>query len=51
MAPHAARNHPSEEHFMPLLVAAGAAGEGATAARLHSSYNYGVIGMDAYRFD
>jgi 4,5-DOPA dioxygenase extradiol len=51
MAPHAARNHPSEEHFMPLLVAAGAAGEGATAARLHCSYNYGVIGMDAYRFD
>jgi 4,5-DOPA dioxygenase extradiol len=50
-APHAARNHPSEEHLLPLFVAAGAAGEGATAARLHSSYAYGVIGMDAYRFD
>lgn len=51
LAPHAARNHPSEEHFLPLLVAAGAAGKQSTAVRLHSSYAYGVISMDAYRFD
>ena len=50
-APHAVRNHPTEEHLLPLFVAAGAAGTGGTAERLHSSYAYGVIGMDAYRFD
>lgn len=50
-APHAARNHPSEEHLLPLLVAAGAANERGEVKRLHSSYAYGVIGMDAYRFD
>lgn len=50
-APHAARNHPTEEHLLPLLVAAGAGGTDLKARRLHSSYAYGVIGMDAYRFD
>jgi 4,5-DOPA dioxygenase extradiol len=50
-APHAARNHPSEEHLLPLLVAAGAGSGQGGATRLHASYAYGVIGMDAYRFD
>ena len=50
-APHAARNHPTEEHLLPLFVAIGAATPGGKAQRLHSSYAYGVIGMDAYRFD
>ena len=49
LAPHAARNHPTDEHLLPLFVALGAA-EGAPARRLHSSYTYGVIGMDAYLF-
>jgi 4,5-DOPA dioxygenase extradiol len=49
-APHAARNHPTEEHLLPLFVAMGAAGEGATATRLHSSYEYGVLAMDVYAF-
>lgn len=49
-APHGARNHPSEEHLLPLIVAAAAASQG-EAKRLHASYAYGVIGMDAYRFD
>jgi 4,5-DOPA dioxygenase extradiol len=50
-APQAARNHPTEEHLLPLFVAAGAVREQGRAARLHASYAYGVIGMDAYRFD
>jgi 4,5-DOPA dioxygenase extradiol len=49
-APFAARNHPTEEHLLPLFVALGAAGEGARAERLHSSTEYGVLRMDAYRF-
>ena len=50
-APHAARNHPTDEHLMPLFVALGAAGTGATARRLHASYEYGVLAMDAYAFE
>jgi 4,5-DOPA dioxygenase extradiol len=50
-APQAARNHPTDEHLLPVFVAAGAATPGVPARRLHSSYAYGVIGMDAYRFD
>lgn len=47
--PEAARNHPSEEHFLPLLVALGAGGA-ATAQRLHLSYLHGVLSMSAYAF-
>ncbi|MBX3666585.1 MAG: dioxygenase [Burkholderiales bacterium] len=50
-APHAARNHPSEEHLLPLFAALGAATPGAAPRRLHAAYTYGVIGMDAWRFD
>ena len=50
-APHAVRNHPTDEHLIPLFVALGAGGPGAAAQRLHSSISSGVISMDAYRFD
>lgn len=46
-APFAARNHPSEEHLLPLFVALGAGGR---ARRLHRSQTYGVLRMDAYAF-
>jgi 4,5-DOPA dioxygenase extradiol len=49
-APHAERNHPTEEHLMPLFVAMGAAGSGAHATQLHSSYEYGILAMDVYSF-
>jgi 4,5-DOPA dioxygenase extradiol len=49
LAPSAVRNHPSEEHLLPLHVAAGAAdGPG---RRIHESSTYGILAMDAYRFD
>jgi 4,5-DOPA dioxygenase extradiol len=48
-APFAERNHPTEEHFLPLHVALGAAGEGARGELLHSSYD-GILSMDAYAF-
>ncbi len=50
-APFALRNHPSEEHLLPLFVALGAAGDNATAHRLHASSAHGVLAMDSYRFD
>jgi 4,5-DOPA dioxygenase extradiol len=50
LAPYAAQQHPTEEHLLPLYVALGAAGDGAHAARLHASANYGILRMDAYEF-
>jgi 4,5-DOPA dioxygenase extradiol len=50
-APHAVRNHPTDEHLIPLFVALGAGDPGATTQRLHSSIDSGVISMDAYRFN
>ncbi len=49
-APFAARNHPTEEHLLPLFVAMGAAGAAAKAKRLHASYEYGILTMDMYAF-
>ena len=49
-APHAVENHPTEEHLLPLYVALGAAGPGATGRHLHRSSTYGVLRMDAYAF-
>ena len=51
LAPHAARNHPSEEHLLPLFTALGAATPGVAPRRIHTGYTYGIISMDAYRFD
>jgi 4,5-DOPA dioxygenase extradiol len=49
-APFAAKNHPTEEHLLPLYVALGAAGENASAERLHASATYSVLRMDVYAF-
>jgi 4,5-DOPA dioxygenase extradiol len=49
-APHAERNHPTDEHLLPLFVAMGAAGEAAQAQLLHTSIEYGVLAMDVYAF-
>lgn len=49
-APSAARNHPTEEHLLPLFVAIGAAGPSPKTERLHSSYEYGVLAMDMVAF-
>ena len=49
-APYAARQHPTEEHLLPLFVALGAGGPEIRAERLHGSSTYGVLRMDAYAF-
>lgn len=48
-APEAARNHPTDEHLLPLFFAYGA-GHGAPGRRLHHSYTWDVLAMDAYAF-
>lgn len=48
-APEAARNHPTDEHLLPLFVAAGAGGA-APPIRLHASRTHGTLAMDAYAF-
>ncbi|MFO1038632.1 MAG: class III extradiol ring-cleavage dioxygenase [Geminicoccaceae bacterium] len=47
-APHAARAHPTDEHFLPLFAALGA-GDG-PGQRVHSSHTHGIIAMDVYAF-
>ena len=42
------RAHPTEEHFLPLFFALGAAGPAARAERLLDQVEGGVMAMDAY---
>jgi 4,5-DOPA dioxygenase extradiol len=49
-APHAIRAHPSDEHFLPLLLAFGAAGAQLLIERLDLGVDSGVLAMDAYVF-
>ncbi len=46
-APYGAASHPSEEHFMPLFVALGAA-NGGMPQRHRPRFTYGALSMDAY---
>ncbi|HET8608125.1 MAG TPA: class III extradiol ring-cleavage dioxygenase [Burkholderiales bacterium] len=50
LAPAAVRNHPTDEHFLPLFVALGAAGSDYHAKRIDSGMTYGILAMDAYVF-
>lgn len=47
LAPNAVRNHPSDEHLLPLYFARGAGGEFSVA---HKGFTMGALGMDIYRF-
>ncbi len=53
-APHAVLMHPSDEHLLPLFIAAGASagpdGRPAAGRRIHQSHTHGDLGMDAYAF-
>lgn len=49
-APHGHLNHPTPDHLLPFFAAMGAGGARLTAERLHQSYTYGVLAMDAYAF-
>jgi len=49
-APDAARAHPSSEHYLPLLVAWGAAGDSAKVERQSTGFEGGVLANDMYLF-
>jgi 4,5-DOPA dioxygenase extradiol len=48
--PHGVRAHPTDEHFLPLFFALGAAGKDYKADRLYDGIEMGALAMDAYRF-
>jgi 4,5-DOPA dioxygenase extradiol len=50
-APEATRAHPSDEHFLPLFVALGAAAGDAKVERFVEGFEAGALAMDSYRFD
>lgn len=47
-APFAQRAHPTEEHFLPLLVAVGATGDAETPRVLDGGIDFGVLSMESY---
>ncbi|WP_449431735.1 DODA-type extradiol aromatic ring-opening family dioxygenase [Pseudomonas putida] len=47
-APFAVRNHPSDEHLLPLFFAMAA---GSRFGIVHQGFTLGALGMDIYRFD
>jgi 4,5-DOPA dioxygenase extradiol len=50
-APHGARSHPTDEHFLPLFFAVGAARDDYKPERIFSAIDSGVLSMDAYVFN
>ena len=49
-APHAARAHPTGEHYLPLLVAAGASFATDATRVVEGGMTYGVLSMDSFAF-
>jgi 4,5-DOPA dioxygenase extradiol len=49
-APYPQRAHPYPDHYMPLLVALGAAGDGAKGKVLHESWYWGNLGLASCEF-
>lgn len=50
VGPDAVRNHPTGEHFLPLLCVMGATEPGEPRRRVHASDSHGALAMDAYLF-
>lgn len=50
LAPHAKRAHPTPEHFLPLLIAAGAARRAGSVEVLDGGFAHGVLSMESYVF-
>jgi 4,5-DOPA dioxygenase extradiol len=50
-SPHGVRAHPTDEHFLPLFFALGAASEKSRPERIYDAIDSGVLAMDAYVFN
>jgi 4,5-DOPA dioxygenase extradiol len=50
VAPYAARNHPTEEHLLPVVFALGAGGAEPRGQRVHHSFTYSSLSMDVFEF-
>ncbi|HOX67774.1 MAG TPA: class III extradiol ring-cleavage dioxygenase [Phycisphaerae bacterium] len=50
-APHAVRSHPTEEHFLPLLVAVGATSDADRVDVIEGGTLYGMLSMESYVFE
>lgn len=50
IVPHARRAHPTAEHYLPLLVAAGAAAQAVPASVIEGGIVHGVLSMDSFLF-
>lgn len=50
LAPHAQRAHPTPEHFLPLIIAAGAAYKQGPVQVLDGGFAHGVLSMESYVF-
>ena len=50
-APQARRAHPTAEHYLPLLIAAGAAAPDAQVDVIDGGVTHGVLSMDSYVFN
>lgn len=51
LAPYAREAVPSNEHFIPLIIAMGAGDMGRQARLLHRSYQYGNLSLSCWQFD
>lgn len=49
-APFAAEQHPTDEHWLPFYIAAGAGGKDLPGRRIHSSVDAGLLAMDGFAF-
>ncbi|MGJ7487312.1 hypothetical protein ACSFA2_18765 [Variovorax sp. LT2P21] len=49
-APHSQRAHPSDEHYLPLIVAAGSSSAGEPVEVIEGGVTYGVLLMEDYVF-
>jgi len=47
-SPHGVRAHPTDEHFLPLFIALGAASPAYRAERIYDGIESGALAMDAY---
>jgi 4,5-DOPA dioxygenase extradiol len=50
-APHATRAHPTEDHFLPIFFALGAAGADLRANYLSREVMYSMLSMDAFALE